>query len=66
MEMHQAMMEEVMHLGNSDREDMSWEDANLLAGAHTALENLFGLYRDVHVSLSPPPGTYGDTPLMRA
>jgi len=66
MGMHQAMMEEVIHLGNNEREELSWSESNLLARGVVALEELFGLYRDVHARRGSPPGTYEVTSLMRA
>jgi len=65
MEMHQAMMEEVIHLGTVEREELSWEDTNLLGAGLTALEDLFRLYRDVHIGSGTPSGAYEATSLMR-
>jgi len=65
MGMHQAMMEEVTHLGNDERPGLTWQGSNLLAGGANALDRLFGLYRRFHDLASPPSGAYEGTSLMR-
>ena len=65
MEMHQAMRKEINDEFNAQSRDATWEDSNLLAGLHVALEDLWHVYQQLAISGRTPPGAYEATSLMK-
>jgi len=59
------MLKEVTSLGNSNPSGRTWEESNVLAGGIGALEELWGLYRDVALGSGTPSGAYEVTSLTR-